>query len=151
MLDQDSAPIERLLAAVMATHEAFTVAAQSAGATGFASEFARRAEYQARIASHMRGMRAPVGLASDALWRVPVVAVAATAADHPRILFDRCLRVQDAATLEFCRGYSPTVALVLTDAIQAAQAIETTQHRTDYSGPSEDGLEWASGDLSQTN
>ena len=52
---QESAPTPRLLAAVMATHDAFTVPARAAGSTGFATEFAQRAEYQERIASYMRG------------------------------------------------------------------------------------------------
>ena len=151
MEDQESAPIARLLAAVTATREAFLVAARAAGPTGFATEFAQRAEYQERIASQMRGASAPVGLASDALWRAPVVGMDALDADRPRVLFDRCLRVLDAATLEFCRAYGPTVALVLTEAIQAAQPIDTTRHNGVRSGPSQDESEWASGDFSQAN
>lgn len=151
MMDQESEPIARLLAAVMATHEAYTVAARSAGPTGFATEFAQRAEYQERIASQIRGMQVPTGMASNALWRVPDLGVGASAAEQPRVLFDRCLRVQDAATLEFCRGYCQTVALVLTDAIQAAQPIDTTRHNGVHSVPSQDGSEWASADFSQAN
>lgn len=120
MVDQEPAPIARLLAAVIATHEAFRVAARAAGSTGFATEFAQRAEYQERIASHFRGMRAPVGLASDALWRAPTVGVDAAEADRPRLLFDHCLRMQDAATLEFCRGYGPHVSHVLSSAMRGA-------------------------------
>lgn len=151
MVDQESEPIARLLAAVMATHEAFTVAARSAGATGFATEFAQRAEYQERIASQMRGTQAPIGMASNALWRVPDLGVGTSAAEQPRVLFDRCLRVQDAATLELCRGYSPTVALVLTAAIQAAQSIDTTRHNGVYFAASQDGMERMSPDPSQAN
>jgi hypothetical protein len=129
MLDLDTVANARLLAAVKATQDAFTRAARSAGATGFSAEFAQRAEYQERIACQMRGERAPVGLASDALWRVPDLAAgAASVATHRRVLFDSCLRVLDAATMEFCRGYTPSVALVLTYAMQGAQPVNTTRH-----------------------
>lgn len=152
MQDGESEISARLLAAVMATQDAFIEAARSAGVTGFATEFAQRAEFQERIACQMRGVRAPVGLASDALWRVPDLGVGAPSSeDHPRVLFDRCLRVLDAATLEFCRGYGPTVALVLTDAMQAAQPINTTRHSLVHSGLPHDGREWVSGDRSQPN
>lgn len=151
MLDQESEPIARLLAAVLATHGAFTEAARSAGATGFAAEFAQRAEYQERIASRMRGMQAPVGMASNALWRVPDLGGGESVVHHPRQLVDKCLRVQDAATLEFCRGYCQTVALVLTDAIQAAQPIDTTRHHGVYSAAVQDEMDWMSPDPSQAS
>jgi hypothetical protein len=131
MEDQDSATRARLLAAVMAAQDAFSAAAQSAGATGLATEFAQRAEYLERIACQMRGVPVPVGLASDALWRVPDLGAGPpSTADHPRILFDKCLRVLDATTLEFCRGYGPKVALVLSSAMQVAYPINTTSHRS---------------------
>jgi hypothetical protein len=34
----------------------------------------------------------------------------------------------DAATLEFCRGYGPNVALILLSAMHAAYPINTTRH-----------------------
>ena len=136
MLDLDTVANARLLAAVRATQDAFTRAARSVGATGFSAEFAQRAEYQERIACQMRGERAPVRLASDALWRLPDLARSATSgASHPRTLFDNCLRVLDAATMEFCRGYSPGVALVLTNAILGAQPVNTTRHTPPPNGP----------------
>jgi len=46
----------------------------------------------------------------------------------PRALYDKSLRVMDAATLEFCRGYGPHVALVLSDAMRVANLINTTRH-----------------------
>lgn len=151
MVDQTSAPIARLLAAVVATQEAFTVAAGAAGSTGFATEFAQRAEYQERIVSHLRGGRAPVGMASNALRRVPVMRIEALDADQSRVLFDECLRMLDAATLEFCRSYGPGVAVVLTDAIQAARPIDTTRHNGIHTGAAQDEPELASGYLTQAS
>jgi hypothetical protein len=75
MSDHNSVPTQRLLAATLATHEAFAIAARAVSTAGFAAEFAQRAEYQERIASHLRGSHAPLGLASDKLRRVPDVAV----------------------------------------------------------------------------
>ena len=46
----------------------------------------------------------------------------------PRALYDKCLRVMDAATLEFSRGYGPQLALVLSNAMRAANLINTTRH-----------------------
>ena len=72
------------------------------------------------------GVRAPVGMASDALWRAPVVGVDAAEADRPRALFEHCLRIQDAATLEFCRGYGPHVSQVLSSAMRGAFPVNTS-------------------------
>lgn len=134
MSEHDSAPSgERLLAVTLATHEAFTEAARVVAGRGHAAEFARRAEYQGRLATHLRGHHAPEGLASDALrhvpdvWRDTSVSPAVGDAD-PRPLFDKCLRLMDAATLEFCRGYGPAVALVLSSAMHVAYPINTTRH-----------------------
>lgn len=133
MQESDSAvPGERLLAVTLATHDAFTEAARVV-AGGHAAEFARRAEYQGRLATHLRGQYAPEGLASDALRHVPDVwrdrSAPPTAGDvDPRELFDKCLRVMDAATLEFCRGYGPSVALILSSALHIAYPINTTKH-----------------------
>ena len=126
-------PRERLLAVTLATHDAFAEAARVVASRGHAAEFARRAEYLGRIATHLRGHHAPEGLASDALrhvpdvWRDSSVPPAASDAD-PQALFDKCLRLMDAATLEFCRGYGPTVSLVLSSALQVAYPINTTRH-----------------------
>lgn len=133
MSEDDSALLTmRLLAVTLATHEAFTLAARAAVAPGYAAEFAQRAEYQERIATHLRGHQAPAGLSSDALRRLPDVrpgnAPRPTGDGDPRALFDRCLRLMDAATLEFCRGYGPNVALILSSALQAAYPISTTRH-----------------------
>ena len=133
MLEFDSTlPTLRLLAATLATHEAFTEAAHAVVEPGYAAEFAQRAEYQARIAIHLRGYQAAAGLESDALRRVPVVRLGrspSSSADRdPRALFDRCLRLMDAATLEFCRAYGPGVARVLSSALQVAYPISTTRH-----------------------
>ena len=134
MSDCDSTPPnERLLAVTLATHDAFTEAARAVAGRGHAAEFARRAEYQDRLATHLRGHHAPKGLASDALrhtpdvWRDWSVPPAARDAD-PRALFDKCLRVMDAATLEFCRGYGPHVSRILSSALQVAYPISTTRH-----------------------
>jgi len=131
--DEPAAPAARLLAVTLATHDAFTDAARAVAASGYAAEFAQRAEYQARIATHLRGHQAPEGLASDALRRMPDVrsdrtTPPMTGGSDPRALFDRCLRVMDAATLEFCRGYGPKVALILSSAMQGAYPINTTRH-----------------------
>jgi hypothetical protein len=134
MPDRDSAPPnERLLAVTLASHDAFTAAARAVAGRGHAAEFARRAEYQARLATHLRGHHAPKGLASDALrhmpevWRAWSIPPGAPDAD-PRALFDRCLRMMDAATLEFCRGYGPHVSLILSSAVHVAYARSTTRH-----------------------
>lgn len=126
-------PRERLLAVTLATHDAFTDAARVVAGRGHAAEFARRAEYLGRLATHLRGHRAPEGLASDALRHTPDVwwdrSVPPAAGDaDPRVLFDKCLRLMDAATLEFCRAYGPGVALVLSGALQVAYPINTTRH-----------------------
>ena len=126
-------PRDRLLAVTLATHDAFSEAARVVAGRGHAAEFARRAEYQGRLATHLRGHHAPEGLASDALrhtpdvWRDRSVPPAADDAD-PRELFDKCLRLMDAATIEFCRAYGPGVALVLSSALQVAYPINTTRH-----------------------
>ena len=139
-----SAPTrERLLAVTLATHDAFTEAARVVAGRGHAAEFARRAEYQGRIATHLRGDHAPEGLASDALrhvpdvWRDNSVQPEASEAD-PGALFDKCLRLMDAATLEFCRGYGPNLALILSSAIQIAYPKNTTWHGAVRSAPSEE-------------
>jgi hypothetical protein len=142
MSESDSAPpTERLLAVTLATHDAFAEAARVAAGRGHAAEFARRAEYQARIATHLRGHQAPEGLASDALRHVPDVwsqwsAPRARESDA-KALFDKCLRLMDAATLEFCRGYGPNVALILSSAMQVAYPINTTRHGKGVSGAKE--------------
>jgi hypothetical protein len=138
MAEFDSAePTMRLLAATQATHDAFTEAACAVAEPGYAAEFARRAEYQGRIALHLRGQQAREGLASDALWHRPAVRPGDSAAsfangDH-RVLFDRCLRLMDAATLEFCRVYGPNVARVLSSAMQVAYPVNTTRRGTGMS------------------
>lgn len=140
MSEYDSAPPrERLLAVTLATHDAFTEAARAVASRGHAAEFARRAEYQGRLATHLRGHHAPAGLASDALQHVPDVwrdrSVPPAAGDaDPRELFDKCLRLMDAATLEFFRGYGPTVALILSSAMHVAYPINTTRHGAGRSG-----------------
>jgi len=134
MSESDSAPhSERLLAVTLATHDAFTEAARAVAGRGHAAEFSRRAEYQGRIATHLRGDHAPEGLASDALRHVPDVwrdrsAPTAAGDADPGALFDKCLRLMDAATLEFCRGYGPNVALILSSALHVAYPINTTRH-----------------------
>jgi hypothetical protein len=134
MSDYDAAlPSERLLAVTLAAHDAFTDAARVAAGHGHAAEFAQRAEYQERLATHLRGHQASEGLASDTLRHVPDVwrnwSVPADAryAD-PRALFDKCLRLMDAATLEFCRGYGPHVSRILSSALRVAYPISTTRH-----------------------
>src|SRR5688500_17094564 len=130
-MSDDAAPVARLLATTLATHDAFIEAARAAVVPGHAAEFAQRAEYQERIAMHLRGQQAPEGLASDALRRLPDVrprGSVLSADDHQRALFDTCLRLMDAATLEFCRAYGPGVALVLSSALQVAYPINTTRH-----------------------
>ena len=132
MTEYDSAPTTtRLLTVTLAAHDAFTHAARAVVAPGYAAEFAQRAEYQGRVATHLRGLRAPEGMASDALRRTPAVVRPPTAEPgngDPRTLFSECLRVLDAATLEFCRGYGPHVALVLSSAMQVANPVSTTRH-----------------------
>lgn len=137
MSELDSAePTARLLAATQATRDAFSEAAGAVVEPGYAAEFARRAEYLGRIALHLRGRQAPEGLVSDALWHRPAVRSARSAASetsgHHRVLFDRCLRLMDAATLEFCRGYGPKVAQALSSAMQSAYPINTTRHMSDW-------------------
>lgn len=137
MSEMDSGePTTRLLAATQATHDAFTEAACAVVEPGYAAEFARRAEYLGRIALQLRGRQAPQGLASDALWHRPAVRSARSAASEPsvhhRALFDRCLRLMDAATMEFCRGYGPEVARALSSAMQSAYPINTTRHVSDW-------------------
>ena len=139
-MDEDSSPpTDRLLAATLAAHDAFTEAARTVVATGYATEFAQRAEYLGRIATHLRGQEAPEGLASDALRRLPDVrphrSTSAPERDT-RALFEQCLRLVDAATLEFCRGYGPGVALALSRALQLANPIDTTWHGARTSSPS---------------
>lgn len=124
-------PRERLLAVTVATHDAFSEAARVVAGRGHAAEFARRAEYQGRLATHLRGHDAPEGLASDALRHIPDVwrdssAPPAPGDADPRELFDKCLRLMDAATLEFCRGYGPNVALILSSAVQMAYPKHTS-------------------------
>ena len=129
MTEDESAPTtRRLLEVTLATHEAFTCAARSVQAPGYAAEFAQRAEYHGRLATHLRGLNAPEGMASDAMRRVPEVArrTPEPGEQDPRVLYDKCLRVMDAATLEFCRGYGPHVALVLSNAMRVAYLINTT-------------------------
>lgn len=137
MSELDSAErTTRLLAATQATRDAFTEAACAVIEPGYAAEFARRAEYLGRIALQLRGRKAPEGLASDALWHRPAVRSASSMASatdgHHRALFDRCLRLMDAATLEFCRGYGPKVAQALSSAMQSAYPINTTRHMSDW-------------------
>jgi hypothetical protein len=157
MTEDDSAqPTMRLLAATVATHDAFAEAARVVAGRGHASEFARRAEYQGRIATHLRGHQAPEGLASDALRQIPDVwrdssAPSAAADGDPRELFDRCLRLMDAATMEFCRGYGPNVALVLSSAMQVAYPINTTRHGKGVSGAKESAPGACSRGLERTN
>jgi hypothetical protein len=138
MSETDSSPANhRLLAATLAVHDAFTEAARTVVATGYATEFAQRAEYQWRVATHLRGHQAPEGLASDALRRLPDVRSqrSASAPDvESRALFDKCLRLMDAATVEFCRGYGPGVSLALSRAMQLAYPIDTTWHGAGTSG-----------------
>ena len=139
-MDEDSAPpTERLLAATLAAHDAFTEAARTVVAKGYATEFAQRAEYLGRIATHLRGQEAPEGLVSDALRRLPDVRLdrsGSSAPDcDPRPLFEQCLRLVDAATLEFCRAYGPGVALALSGAMQLANPINTTWHGAGASSP----------------
>ena len=124
----------RLLAATQATHDAFTEAACAVTEPGYAAELARRAEYQGRIALLLRGQQAREGLASDALWHRPPVQSASVSSATDRAQFDRCLRLMDAATLEFCRVYGPNVARVLSSALQSAYPINTTRHGV---GPSD--------------
>lgn len=131
MTEDESAPTTmRLLEVTLATQEAFTCAARNVQAPGYAAEFAQRAEYHGRLATHLRGHSAPEGMASDALRRTPAVAhrKLESGESDPRALYDNCLRVMDAATLEFCRGYGPHVALVLSNAMRAANLINTTRH-----------------------
>jgi hypothetical protein len=133
MRDDDSAPpTMMLLAATLAAHDAFTEAARAVVEPGYAAEFAQRAEYLGRIAAHLRGHQAPEGLASDALRRLPDVrperSASSPANGDARVLFDKCLRLMDAATLEFCRGYGPNVALILSSAMQAANPVNATRH-----------------------
>ena len=138
MDDGSAPPTERLLAATLAAHDAFTDAARTVGATGYATEFAQRAEYLGRIATHLRGQEAPEGLASDALRRLPDVRPRRSTSAlerNTRALFERCLRLVDAATLEFCRGYGPGVALALSRAMQLANPIDTTWHGAGTSSP----------------
>ena len=154
MSDHESAPrSERLLAVTLATHDAFTEAARVVAGRGHAAEFARRAEYQERIATHLRGHHAPKGLASDALrhmpdvWRDWSVPLEARDAD-PRALFDKCLRLMDAATLEFCRGYGPHVSRILSSALQVAYPRSTTRHGV---GPAGQGSQSNLGGSTRTN
>src|SRR4030095_11826620 len=122
----------RLLAATLAVHDAFREAARAVVASGYATEFAQRAEYQWRVATHLRGHQAPEGLASDALRRLPEGRSHGSAPSAPevesRALFDKCLRLMDAATVAFCRGYGPSVSLALSRAMQLAYPIDTTSH-----------------------
>lgn len=154
MSDYDSAPPnERLLAVTLATHDAFTEAARVVAGRGHAAEFARRAEYQHRLATHLRGHHAPKGLTSDALRHVPDVwrnwSVPLEARDaDPRTLFDRCLRLMDAATLEFCRGYGPHVSRILSSALQVAYPRSTTKHSVGSAGQ---GSQINLGDRTRTN
>lgn len=134
MSEDDSSPANhRLLAATLAVHDAFSEAARTAVATGYATEFAQRAEYQWRVATHLRGHQAPEGLASDALRRLPEVRPSVPDIES-RALFDKCLRLMDAATVEFCRGYGPGVSLALSRAMQLAYPIDTTCHGAGTSG-----------------
>lgn len=74
---------------------------------------------QGRLATHLRGLNARQGMASDAMRRTPDVARPSTheAGDgDPRVIFSECPRVLDSATLEFSRGYGPHVALSLSSA-----------------------------------
>ena len=131
MTEYESAPTtRRLLEVTLATHDAFTCAARTVLAPGYAAEFARRAEYHGRLATHLRGHSAPEGMASDALWRIPAIGHCKLESGErdPKVLYDECLRVMDAATLEFCRGYGPHVALVLSNALRDANLINTTRH-----------------------
>ena len=131
MRDDYTAPRSlRLLAATLATHDAFTRAAHAVQAPGYAAEFAQRAEFQWRIATHLRGRQAPAGLASDGLCRIPDVLGRSPAMEgaDPRVLLGKCLRFMDAATLEFCRGYGPDVAHILSSAMQEAHPVSTTSH-----------------------
>ena len=126
----------RLLAVTLATHDAFAEAAGVVIAPGYAAEFARRAEYLGRIAIHLRGQQAPAGLASDALWHKPDVRSGRSASSsdgNHRQLYDRCLRLMDAATMEFCREYGPNVAQALSGAMRAAYPINTTRHDAEAS------------------
>jgi hypothetical protein len=154
MSDCDSAPPnERLLAVTLATHDAFTEAARVVAGRGHAAEFARRAEYQERLATHLRGHHAPKGLASDALRHMPDVwrdwSVPPEARDaDPRALFDSCLRMMDAATLEFCRGYGPHVSLMLSSAVHVAYPRSTTRHSV---GSVEQGSQSKLGGPTRTN
>jgi hypothetical protein len=130
MAEYDSAPnTTRLLEVTLATHDAFTEAARAVRAPGYAAEFAQRAEYHGRLATHLRGLSAPEGMASDAMRRMPEVAPRTPAPGErdPRVLYDECLRVMDAATLEFCRWYGPHVALVLSNAMRVAYLVNTTR------------------------
>ena len=132
MTEDESAPTtRRLLAVTLATHEAFSCAARDVQAPAYAAEFAQRAEYHGRLATHLRGLSAPAGMASDALCRTPAVAhrKLESGESDPRALYDKCLRVMDAATLEFCRGYGPHVAAVLSNAMRVANLSNTTRHR----------------------
>jgi hypothetical protein len=153
MSEFDSAPpTERLLAVTLATHDAFTEAARVVAGRGHAAEFARRAEYQGRIATHLRGHEVREGLASDALRHVPDVwsdwsTSRAAKEGDPRALFDNCLRLMDAATLEFCRGYGPNVALILSGAMRAANPINTTRHGKCTSGGKESVSETSAKDM----
>jgi hypothetical protein len=139
MSEEVSSPsTNRLLAATLAAHDAFSEAARTVVATGYAAEFAQRAEYQWRIATHLRGHQTPEGLATDALRRLPDVrshgSTSSVTDDESRALFDKCLRLMDLATVEFCRGYGPGVALVLSRAMQLAYPIDTTWHGAGTSG-----------------
>src|SRR5688572_25263325 len=125
--DESGSNTMRLLEVTLATHDAFSCAARNVQAPGYAAEFAQRAEYHGRLATHLRGHSAPEGMASDAMRRTPAVAhhKLESGERDARALYDECLRVMDAATMEFCRGYGPHVALVLSDALRVAHLINT--------------------------
>jgi hypothetical protein len=129
MTEDDSAPAtHRLLAVTLATHDAFAQAASVVRAPGYAAEFAQRAEYHGRLATHLRGLSAPEGMASDAMRRMPDVVLQQRMPEpgdgDPRTLFSACLRILDAATLEFCRAIAG--ALCLSNATRVAYPINTT-------------------------
>jgi len=81
------------------------------------------------------------------VWRDWSVPPEARDAD-PRTLFDRCLRMMDAATLEFCRGYGPHVSLILSSALHVAYPRSTTRHGV---GPAGQGSHSNPGGPTRTN
>ena len=126
----------RLLAATLASRDAFAHAAYAVRSPAFAALFAERAEDQRRIARYLRTQLA-FGVTPSAPYAAlgyasPVVALLPAVHD-PGALLGECLRALEACVLEFRRADGPDLSL--------AQLVSLGRHH--------DQMRWASDELFQ--